>query len=119
MSVCRACRRRRVAAQPSKVAIRIRPACIFLLSRPVRDRCLRRSPAGDADGANKTDAAVSRAASSWSGWSGLALIAMRRRLVNEGNCGDGFLSLAAANPAQIAAIASSNAPMAPNAQNCP
>ena len=50
------------------------------------------------------DAAVSRAASIWLGCNGLALIATRRRLVSDGNCDKGCLSLAAASPAQIAAI---------------
>ena len=100
MSVRRACHRRRVAAQPSKVAIRIRPACICLLLRLVRDRRLRRAPAGGAEGANRTDAAVSRAASIWSGWSGLALITPKAA-GERGKCGDGCLSLAAASPAQM------------------
>ena len=75
-----------------------------------------REGAGDA---RKTDVAVLRAASTWFGCSGLLLIATRSLLVRDGKCGEGCLSLAAASPAQMAAIAISNPPMAPNAQNCP
>src|SRR3978361_2286734 len=96
----------------------IRPACICLTSLAGRCRGRRRTPGG-AEGAIRTDAAVSRAASIWVGCSGLALIATRSRLVSDGKRGEGCLSLAVAVPAQIAAIAINNAPTAPNAQNVP
>ena len=91
---------------------------MFLLFRAGRDRRARAWDGG-AEGASRTEAAVSRAASIWSDWSGLALIATRSRLVSVGKCGGGCLNLAAATPAQIAANVTSNAPIAPNAQNCP
>ena len=118
ISIRRACRRRRVAAKPSKVAIRIRPACKCLLSLE-GDRRLPRLLAGGAGGVCKIDLAVSFAAPIWSGLSGLALTATRRRLASEGKCGVFCLSLTAASPAQIAAIIASKAPTAPKAQNCP
>ncbi len=42
-------------------------------------------------------------------------MATRRRLLKDGNCGEGRFSLLAATPAQIAAIATSIPPVAPNA----
>ena len=95
---------------------------MFLLLSAGRDRCAlldARVPDGGTEGANRTEAAVSRAASIWAGLSGLDLIATRSRLVSEGKCGGGRFSLAAATPAQMAAIVTSTPPIAPNAQNCP
>ena len=82
-SVRRAWCRRRTAAQPSKVPIRIRLAGITLLSRisaALAFGGLRRARMAGDEGADKIDAAVSLTASIWSGSTGLALTATRRRL---------------------------------------
>ena len=117
-SIRHACRRLRIAAQPSKVAVKIRPAWMLLLSRPARGRAASRRRlacgAGDEE-ASKTSAAVVLAASIGSGLSGLALTATRRRLASEGKCRGGRRSPLAAIAAQIIDIASNNAPTAPNA----
>jgi hypothetical protein len=68
---------------------------MFLLlsaGRDCRDVFDARVPDGGAEGATRTEAAVSRAASVWSGLSGLDLIATRRRLVRDGKVGGGRLA---------------------------
>ena len=104
-----------VAPPPSRAGLPSgsgRPASVCCRLRAVAGAraAVRKAPA-------RTAAAVSRAASIWFGCNGLALIATRSRLVSDGKCGAGRLSLAAAMPAQIAAIAVSSAPTAANAQN--
>ena len=114
LRVRRACCRRRMAAQPSNVAAKIRPALIFPAVR--RSDGAGRGVRADA----RRSARRERAASprrypsrrrSDRGLTGLALIATRRRLVRLGKCGGGRLSLLAANPRRCAAITSSNAPI--------
>jgi len=106
------------AAKANAAASKISPVCRFLLLRRWGRR-LRLVRVTGAAGVIRISAAVSRAASIWSDLRGLALMATRKRLVREGKCAGGRLSFIAASPAQMTAIATSSAPTAPNAQNCP
>ena len=87
--VLRACCHRTAAAQPSKVAIKIRPAEMCRLSRSGRAPLLIRLTV--PEGERKTADAVSRAAWIWSAWIGLALMATCKRLVRLGNLAGGRL----------------------------
>ena len=85
----RAWRRRRAAAQPNNVAIRISPARTLRASSAGREvaggrRRLTRGSA--AEGSRRIAAAVSLTASIRSGLTGPDLMATRRRLVSEGKC---------------------------------
>ncbi len=74
-----------------------------------------RAPLTGVAGSRRIAVAVLVAASTRAGLIGLALMATRRRLVSDGNCGAGRFSRLAARPAQIAAITTSKPPVAPNA----
>ena len=116
LSVRRACRRRRVPPSPASVAATIRPAWMFLLSAPVR----RSAPAMGA-GRRRRRRAQNRRRGVPCGLDPgrLDRIGLDGHAQAAGQRGEmrrwPSSVWPAASPAQIAAITSSNAPMAPNA----